>query len=103
MPEKESMTQKGDGKVRRRVAVRGRVQGVGFRYSTRMVARRLGLRGWVRNVADGSVELVAEGPAEDVNALIAWCREGPPAARVRSVDVEDEPNEGDLDPFGVQL
>lgn len=64
------------------VRVRGRVQGVYFRASTQEVATQLGLRGWVRNCPDGSVELVAEGPIDRLEQLLEWCRRGPPAARV---------------------
>ncbi len=65
--------------------VRGRVQGVWYRVSTQARARQLGLGGWVRNLPDGSVELVAEGPRADLDRLIAWCHEGPPAAAVTAV------------------
>ncbi|MFQ5693588.1 MAG: acylphosphatase [Nitrospinota bacterium] len=58
----------------------GRVQGVGFRWSARREAARRGLSGWVRNRPDGSVEAVAEG--DDVEGFLAWCKKGPPAARV---------------------
>jgi len=70
------------------VRVRGLVQGVFYRASTCDRARELGLVGWVRNRADGSVELEAEGPAERIEQLVAWCRSGPPGARVSGVDVE---------------
>ena len=80
--------------VRRRVVVGGRVQGVGYRESCRRQAERLGLSGWVRNRADGSVEAVFEGPAGSVDAALAWCREGPRWAAVRSFDVHDEDPEG---------
>jgi acylphosphatase len=73
-----------------RVVVRGRVQGVGFRYSTVRRARDLGLTGWVRNRRDGSVELVAQGTAAAVAALVAWCGHGPSSARVDDVEVGDE-------------
>jgi acylphosphatase len=72
-----------------RAIVTGRVQGVSFRASTAREARRLGLVGWVKNRADGGVELEAEGPDDRIDTLVAWCREGPPAARVTSVAVED--------------
>jgi acylphosphatase len=72
-----------------RAIVSGRVQGVSFRAATRTEARRLGLVGWVRNRADGSVELEAEGPDDLVAALLQWCQHGPPAARVTSVAVDD--------------
>ena len=80
--------------VRRRVVVGGRVQGVGYRESCRRRAERLGVSGWVRNRADGSVEAVFEGAADSVDAAVAWCREGPRWAAVRSVDVYDEDLEG---------
>ena len=69
-----------------RLIVRGRVQGVGFRYATVEQGRRLGLDGWARNLPDGSVEVVAAGEGETVERLVAWCRQGPPSARVTSVE-----------------
>ena len=72
-----------------RAVVSGRVQGVSYRASTVDQARRLGLVGWVRNNADGSVELEAEGDAAQIDALLAWCAHGPPAARVDRVATEE--------------
>jgi acylphosphatase len=78
--------------VRRlRLTIRGRVQGVNFRYFARAEAARLGLRGWVRNRPDGDVEVVAEGDPAALAAFAAWCRRGPPAARVESVDETELP------------
>ena len=79
------------GQAIRRVhaRVRGRVQGVAYRASTRHEASRLGLAGWVRNMPDGSVELEAQGPSDVVEQLIAWCRRGPSLAQVTAVDVDD--------------
>jgi acylphosphatase len=76
-----------DGRAvtRARLRVDGRVQGVGYRASTRHEARRLGLTGWVKNLADGAVEVEAQGPADAVAALEAWCRRGPSLARVTGV------------------
>jgi acylphosphatase len=88
--------------VRMRIVVRGRVQGVGYRYATVAEARRLGLVGWARNAPDGSVEILAEGDATAVSALIAWCRQGPPSARVASVHHAEEPREQPLGEFGVR-
>ncbi len=72
-----------------RIRVHGVVQGVGFRAATRATARGLGLAGWVRNEQDGDVVAEAQGPAAQVDALIAWCRRGPPLADVERVDVEE--------------
>jgi acylphosphatase len=71
-----------------RLRITGLVQGVGFRYALRSEARRLGLSGWVRNRSDGSVEALARGAPEALDALAGWARRGPPAARVDDVRVE---------------
>ncbi|HSK46780.1 MAG TPA: acylphosphatase [Coriobacteriia bacterium] len=76
--------------VRTRVFVGGRVQGVWFRESTREMAEGLGLAGWVRNLADGRVEAVFEGPAEKVAEAVAWMRSGPERATVSEVEAGDE-------------
>lgn len=72
----------------RRLLISGRVQGVGFRYSLQREAERLGLAGWVRNRSDGSVEALAQGAPDALDALVAWARRGPPAARVSEVKTE---------------
>ena len=72
-----------------RAIISGRVQGVSYRAATADEATRLSLVGWVRNSWDGTVELEAEGPADAVAALLAWCEKGPPAARVVRVTVEE--------------
>jgi acylphosphatase len=82
------------GVVRRRLRVTGRVQGVWFRESCREVAVRLGVAGSVRNRADGTVEVVVEGGSHEVEALVAWCRSGPPAAEVTGVEAAEERPEG---------
>lgn len=69
----------------RKISVSGRVQGVGFRAWVEGEATRLGLRGWVRNRRDGDVEILAAGPEDKVEALVAACRHGPAAARVEDV------------------
>jgi acylphosphatase len=76
-----------DDHKRVRAVVRGLVQGVSYRAMARREAARLGLSGWVRNRPDGSVELEAQGSADRVEALVAWCRVGPPAAEVSGVEV----------------
>jgi acylphosphatase len=82
----------GEGGPRRRVRVwiAGRVQGVAFRYATREEAAALGLGGWVRNLPDGRVEALFDGPAEKVEAVLRWCAKGPPAARVTNVETREE-------------
>ena len=77
--------------IARRLVVRGRVQGVGFRHATGVAAASFGVAGWVRNRQDGSVEALVQGEPDAVERMIAWCRRGPPSARVTSVDVADEP------------
>jgi acylphosphatase len=85
-----------------RVVVAGRVQGVGFRYSTVYEARLLSLSGWVRNCYDGTVEILAEGHAENVEALLSWCRNSPPGSRVTSVQHNEEPIEQPLEGFEIR-
>lgn len=84
-----------------RAVISGRVQGVSYRAATVREARRLGLVGGVKNRSDGSVELDAEGPAAQIAALLAWCEQGPPAANVTHVVVEDQPPTGQGDDFDV--
>ena len=71
--------------VRIHAFVSGRVQGVYYRAETRQQASQLGLTGWVRNLPDGRVEVLAEGEEQRVRELIAWCRQGPPRSRVDEV------------------
>lgn len=78
------------------VTIAGRVQGVGFRYSCEEEAETRGLAGWVRNLPDGRVEAAFEGPRGDVEEMLAWCRKGPPAARVTNVEVRWEAPQGEL-------
>jgi acylphosphatase len=81
---------------RARLRITGQVQGVFYRASASEQARHLGLTGWVRNAGDGAVLLEAQGPVERVEALVAWCWQGPPAARVDDVEVSwIEPHEHD--------
>ena len=89
MPDSSSLEQ-----IRARVLISGRVQGVGYRMSTVDLATDLGLRGWVRNLADGRVEAVFEGNRDVVEEMIRWCQQGPPGAVVKNVAVEYEQPEG---------
>ena len=86
-----------------RVRVRGRVQGVGFRWATQGEAARLGWTRWGRNVAaDGSVECRLQGAREVVDVALAWLREGPPGARVEGLDVDDVPWDETLTGFEIR-
>ena len=78
-----------------RMIIEGRVQGVGFRASCHRRALELGLRGWVRNRLDGSVEVQVEGPPQDIAELRAWCEKGPPRSQVVRVKPSQLPVTGD--------
>lgn len=80
--------------TRRRLIVEGRVQRVWFRETTRRVAEDLGLAGWVRNLTDGNVEIVFEGPADKVDEAVAWTHRGPERAMVTAVHAHEETAEG---------
>jgi acylphosphatase len=77
--------------------VRGKVQGVGFRYSAVREARRLRLNGWVKNSEDGNVEVWAEGPQDKLDLYLKWLHRGPEYSRVHSVKMEDETPKGYVD------
>jgi acylphosphatase len=80
--------------IRRRLVIRGRVQGVFFRDTLRRLAERHGVAGWARNTPEGTVEAVLEGAEPDVDAVVDFAREGPEGASVTGVDVTDEEPEG---------
>ncbi len=71
-----------------RLLIRGRVQGVGFRYALADEARSRKLRGWVRNRHDGCVEAIVAGPATEIDAIVLWSRRGPAAAQVTAIETE---------------
>jgi len=85
-----------------RAIVTGRVQGVWFRASTRDAAQRIDVYGWARNLPDGTVEIVAQGDDDQVEELIEWARQGPPQARVTSLQVEELSEYIGLDDFEVR-
>jgi acylphosphatase len=87
--------------IRRRVIVTGGVQGVGFRWSAREAAQRLGVTGWARNRLDGSVEAEVQGDPEQVEAMLGWLRTGPPGASVDGVEVADADPQAD-DAFRIR-
>lgn len=72
------------------IRVHGRVQGVFFRSSAKHSAKKLGIRGFVRNEPDGTVYIEAEGDEENLERFLGWCRKGPPFARVDKVEMEEE-------------
>lgn len=81
-------------RTRAHVFVSGTVQGVFYRATTKETAQERGVDGWVKNLEDGRVEAVFEGPKADVESMIDWCHEGSPAATVRDVDAEFEEPQG---------
>ena len=85
--------------IARRLTIRGRVQGVGYRYAMVDAASALGLHGWVRNRRDGSVEALVQGDVEAIDQLTSWCRRGPAAARVTEVTSVDAAHDPALDAF----
>jgi len=82
--------------------VRGRVQGVGYRFTTQRVGQRLGLAGWVRNESDGSVSVRAQGDESAISRFVGFLEEGPPAARVQAIAVNEEPVDPALSGFTVR-
>ena len=83
-------TSNGVKKMRAHIFVSGQVQGVCFRGDTQQIARELGITGWVKNLPDGKVEIIAEGEKEKVKQIVDWVRQGPPAAQVNNIDIEWE-------------
>ena len=92
----------GAGRRRIHVHVSGKVQGVFFRQALRVEAGKNGVAGWVRNLADGRVEAVAEGQSEAVGRIAEWCRHGPAGARVSGLSVCDEDPTGEFSKFEVR-
>jgi len=82
--------------------IRGKVQGVGYRAAAQAEALRLGLRGWVRNRADGSVEALIAGEEYAVERFVEWSRSGPPVAQVNEVACSPAAEEAPAGPFGVR-
>ena len=89
------------GKVRVRVQIKGRVQGVFFRDETRRMARSVEVTGWVKNLANGNVQAVFEGEEDQVKKVLAWCDEGPPLASVKAKEVVWQDYTGEFPSFEV--
>lgn len=89
-------------KARIFMIIKGRVQGVFFRYKTQQEAQKLGLNGWVKNNGDGSVEILAEGDKDKLEELIEWCKEGPRSAQVEKVEVKWQKYVGEFEGFEIR-
>ena len=87
---------------RAHVFIFGRVQGVWFRSYTQAEAKKLGVKGWVRNLPDGRVEAVFEGEDEAIDKMIAWCHKGSPYSEVTKVEVIEEPYKGEFTDFKIR-
>ena len=90
-----------ENKARVLAVISGRVQGVFFRFETKKAADRYGVFGWVKNQWDGTVAAVFEGPKENVDSMLAWCKHGPPIAKVLDVDVTWEEYKGEFNGFEI--
>jgi acylphosphatase len=88
-------------KIRAKVIITGRVQGVFFRYTIRIKAQEKGLTGWVRNLYSGEVESLFEGDEDKVKEMVAWCHKGPPGARVEKVKVTSHRYTGEFNSFFI--
>jgi acylphosphatase len=88
--------------LRAQVIIHGLVQGVAFRAYTHNQATALGVKGWVRNLPDGTVEALFEGEKKKVESMLAWCRQGPSGARVMQVDIVREPYRVEFKQFEIR-
>jgi acylphosphatase len=96
------MSAKPGPQIQRRVIIQGRVQGVGFRASAKRASGAFPkLRGFIRNLPDGSVEAVFAGEQLAVLSMVTWCKSGPPAARIVSVDIQEQALDPSLKPFAI--
>lgn len=84
------------------LVVKGRVQGVFFRASTKEKALALGIKGWVKNLPDDTVEIVAEGQKEFISDFIEWCKAGPKHAVVSEIEIEHLPSTGEFKDFNIE-
>lgn len=92
-----------EDKIRIHAIIKGRVQGVFFRQETKRTAEACNVTGWVKNLPDGTVEAVLEGNRDDVEKVVRWCHQGPPAATVTEVNISQFPYTGEFDGFVVRF
>ena len=90
-------------KIRVHAIISGRVQGVFFRMETKRAAQRFGVCGWVRNRRDGTVEALFEGDNHRVDAIVDWCKQGPPHAHVTDVKIDQREYAGEFDSFEIKF
>ena len=88
---------------RANIFISGRVHGVGFRYSTKRAAQKHSIKGWVKNLSDGRVEIIAEGSEQDMKEFLAWCNKGPMWSKVTDVEVEEEKASGEFSGFEIEF
>lgn len=91
-----------NNKKRVQLLISGRVQGVGFRMSTRIKAKKLGITGWVKNLENGKVKAVAEGEKQKLEEFIKWARKGPFTAKVKDLEVNFKEHKGDFNKFSIE-
>lgn len=87
--------------IARFLKIKGRVQRVGFRFSSKLMAGRFGVMGWTKNIDDGSVEIFVQGEPEKVQKFINWAKHGPPWARVDQIDVRDQTPDSRITAFNI--
>lgn len=83
------------------VFVSGKVQGVNFRWNTMVKAKELGIKGWVRNLMDGRVEVVAEGEEDKIEEFVKFLRQGPPRSQVTKIEVKEEKFKNEFREFSI--
>jgi acylphosphatase len=89
------------GIKRYHLLIKGRVQGVGYRMSTQIAAQKIGLTGWVRNLSDGQVEIVAEGHLIQLKQFVDWAWQGPRFAEVLDIKINEQPVSGEFETFEI--
>lgn len=89
------------GIKRYHLLIKGRVQGVGYRMSTQIAAQKIGLTGWVRNLSDGQVEIVAEGDLMQLKQFVDWAWQGPRFAQVTDITINEQPATGEFETFEI--